>query len=68
MKELKKMNLGELKKLSRTEMKAIMAGSGTPGSSQCGGEEAACGGTGDKPCCDGFYCNTNWGVKKCYRR
>jgi hypothetical protein len=55
MKELKKMNIGELKKLSRVEMKKIMAGSGSLGSGTCLGPGAHCGGN-TKPCCDGFNC------------
>jgi hypothetical protein len=56
MKELKKMNLGELKKLSRSEMKAIMAGSGT--GSNCGSYWDTCGGTTGNPCCNGYWCNS----------
>lgn len=53
MKEFKKMNLGELKKLSRSEMKTIMAGSGV-GCVNCGCLGASC---KINPCCNGFFCN-----------
>jgi hypothetical protein len=54
MKELKKMNIGELKKLSRVEMKKIMAGSGH-GCVTCGCMNAPCD-VHKPPCCDGFNC------------
>lgn len=69
MKELKKMNFGELQKLSRAEMKKIMAGSGS-GCVSCGCENYRCGGAGggNLPCCDGYYCmlNQNNGGMFCY--
>lgn len=50
MKELKKMNLSELKTLSRKEMKNIMAGSGSSCASACD-QQAYCCKTGTRDTC-----------------
>ena len=52
MKQLKKMNLDELKKLTRAEMKSIMAGS-APG--PCPGRSCK-----TYPCCDGMHCDNDY--------
>jgi hypothetical protein len=50
MKELKKMNLNELKSLSRREMKNVMAGSGITG------------GSGGNACTDDAQCKDKSGI------
>lgn len=56
------MNLSELKKLSRNEMKAIMAGSGGAGCRTLG--QSCGGGSGITYCCNGLWCNSQY--HKCF--